>query len=165
MKSVEQNAAVAAPGNASASTEVGTLPVLEERLQVAIERFDAGAVRVRIVTEERVEGTEVELVSTEVRPTIVARGVEVAQKLEPYVDGEDLVVPVYEERTVVERRLFLKEEVRLTRVRSEQRERLDVPLRRERAVVERQQPDGSWVEVDTPQGTELARKPAQSGLS
>lgn len=160
MKSIEPNAAVERADRPAVTAEVGILPVLEERLQVAIERFDAGAVRVRIVTEEHVEGAEVELVSTEVRPMIVARDVEVAQKLEPYIDGEDLVVPVYEERTVIERRLFLKEEVRLTRVRSEQRERLDVPLRRERAVVERQQPDGSWVEIDTPPGTAPAGKPA-----
>lgn len=156
MKSVEPNAAAGVPGSAAVITEVATLPVIEERLEVAVERFDAGAVRVRIVVDERVEGAEVELVSTEVQPTVVARDVEVAQRLEPYIDGEDLVVPVYEERTVVERRLFLKQEVRLTRVRSTQRQQLDVPLRRERAVIERQRPDGSWAEVAAGQGTAIA---------
>ena len=120
------------------------LPLIEERFDVAIERVEAGALRVRIVVDETVQGAEVDLVSTEVRPTVVPRGVEVDARREPYLDGEELVVPVYEERSVIVSKLFLKEEVRLTRIRHEARQTLEVPLRRERAVVERQQPDGSW---------------------
>lgn len=133
------------------------LQLLEERIDVAVERVDAGALRVRIVVDESVENAAVDLVSTEVRPTVVARNVEVDERREPYADGEDLVVPVYEERAVVVRKLFLKEEVRLTRIRHVQQQPLDVSLRRERAVVERQQPDGSWLaEPELLQGTPLA---------
>ena len=133
------------PNIAAPVTEPPTvLPLIEERLEVAVERVEAGALRVRIVVEEMVEAAEVDLVSTEVRPTVVACDVEVDARREPYVDGDELVVPVYEERPVVMVKLFLKEEVRLTRIRHERRESLEVPLRRERAVVERQQADGSW---------------------
>ena len=134
------------------------LPLIEERLDVAIERVEAGALRVRIVVDETVQAAEVDLVSTEVRPTVVPRGVEVDARREPYLDGEELVVPVYEERAVMVSKLFLKEEVRLTRIRHEQRQTLEMPLRRERAVVERQQADGSWrAESDAQAGTSVAR--------
>ncbi len=130
------------------------LPLIEERFDVAIERVEAGALRVRIVVDETVQGAEVDLISTEVRPTVVPRGVEVDARREPYLDGEELVVPVYEERSVIVSKLFLKEEVRLTRIRHKARQTLQVPLRRERAVVERQQLDGSWrIEPDLQAGT------------
>ena len=128
----------------TAQTTTTVLPLIEERLDVAIERAEVGALRVRIVVDETVQAAEVELVSTEVRPMVVPCGVEVDARREPYLDNDELVVPVYEERPVVVLKLFLKEEVRLTRIRHEQQQSLEVPLRRERAVVERQQPDGSW---------------------
>ncbi len=127
-----------------AAEPIAVMPLIEERLNVGIERVEAGALRVRIVIDETVEATEVDLVSTEVRPVVVPRGIEVEARREPYLDGDELVVPVYEERPVWVRKLFLKEEVRLTRIRHERRQPVEMPLRRERAVVERQQPDGSW---------------------
>lgn len=144
------------PGSEPQTT---VLPLVEERVDIAVERVDSGALRVRIVVDETAESTEVDLVQTEVRPTVVPRDVEVDERREPYLDGEELVVPVYEERAVVVHKLFLKEEVRLTRIRHEQRQPVEVSLRRERAVVERQQPDGSWqVEPAVLQGTPLASK-------
>jgi stress response protein YsnF len=73
-------------------------------------------------------------------------GVQVAQPREPWHEGDVLVVPVYEE--VIERRLVLKEEIRLHRQRFSTSHTEQVPLRRQRAVVERRQADGSWAEVD-----------------
>ena len=154
----------AAAARAEADVETGlptVLPLLEERIDVALERVDIGALRVRIVVDESVENAVIDLASTEVRPRVVPHDMEVDARREPYVDGEDLVVPVYEERAVLVRKLFLKEEVRLTRTRHQQQQPFDVPLRRERAVVERQQADGSWLPEPSPlQGAPIAKSGA-----
>jgi stress response protein YsnF len=51
-------------------------------------------------------------------------------------EGETLVVPVIEEVLVVERRLRVKEELRITKVRREQRYRDTVMLKSEQVSVE-----------------------------
>jgi stress response protein YsnF len=55
-------------------------------------------------------------------------------------EGETIVVPVVEEVLVVERRLVLKEEVRIRRVRSTERHQERVTLRRQEAAVNRLPP-------------------------
>jgi len=50
-------------------------------------------------------------------------------------EGDTIVVPIVEEVLVVDRRLFLKEEVRIRRVRSTERHQESVTLRHQEAVV------------------------------
>jgi len=73
-------------------------------------------------------------------------------------EGDTMIVPVLEEVLVVEKRLVLKEELRVTRRRVETREPQTVTLRREDVVVERftahddavtARPDGSAEHVNT----------------
>jgi uncharacterized protein (TIGR02271 family) len=73
-----------------------------------------------------------------------ARGEPVGERREPWLEGEVLVVPVYEEVLVTERRLVLREEIRLTRYRESRVEHHEVPLQRQRAVLERRGADGTW---------------------
>ena len=47
------------------------------------------------------------------------------------------IVPVLEEVLIVEKRLVLKEELRIRRSRSQETEEIPVRLRKQRAVVER----------------------------
>jgi stress response protein YsnF len=56
-------------------------------------------------------------------------------------EGDITMVPVVEERLVVRRRLMLKEEVRIRRVRSTERHHETVKLRYQEAVVMRQKND------------------------
>jgi uncharacterized protein (TIGR02271 family) len=123
-----------------------TLPVVREELHVGTRTEEVGAVRVRVLTEEHSEMLEQPLEQESVVVERVPVGVAVAQAREPWTEGEVLVVPVYEE--VIERRLVLKEEIRLHRQRFTAAHSEQVPLRRQRAVVERRQADGSWAEVD-----------------
>ena len=123
-----------------------TLPVVREELHVGTRTEEVGALRVRVLTEEHSELLEQSLVQESVVVERVPVGVQVAQPREPWHEGDVLVVPVYEE--VSERRLVLKEEIRLHRQRFSTSHTEQVPLRRQRAVVERRQPDGSWAEVD-----------------
>ena len=54
----------------------------------------------------------------------------------PWQEDDAIVVPVYEEQVVVARRLVLKENLRISRVRVTERKRLVEEVRRERPVVE-----------------------------
>jgi stress response protein YsnF len=123
-----------------------TLPVVREELHVGTRTEKVGALRVRVLTEEHSLTLEQPLVQESVVVERVSVGVPVAQPREPWHEGEVLVVPVYEE--VIERRLVLKEEIRLHRQRFSAPHTEQVPLRRQRAVVERRQADGTWTEVE-----------------
>jgi stress response protein YsnF len=52
-------------------------------------------------------------------------------------EGDTTVISIVEEVLVVERRLVLKEEIRLRRVRTTERHRETVTLREQQAVIER----------------------------
>ncbi len=125
-----------------------TVPVLAEELQLARERVETGAVRVRIETNEITQPVELQSSREWVEVARVPVGTTVPQRLPPWQDGDMLVVPVYEERLVVRRELVLTEELRLRRRRDEQTERVDVPLLREHAKVERRDADGGWRPAD-----------------
>ena len=141
----------------TASAAPGTvIPVTEERVEVGTVTTAAGAVRVRIEVDQSRERVAVDDVREEYQPSVRAVGQPAQARRDPYLDGDEVVIPVYEERIVVERRLFLKEEIRLRRARHVFREEHDVPVRRERAVFERQQADGSWREVSVSPGPPVA---------
>ena len=57
------------------------------------------------------------------------------------MEGDITVVPVVEERLVIEKRLFLVEELHLTRTATTEQVEVPTTLRRMRAVVERETPD------------------------
>ena len=57
-------------------------------------------------------------------------------------EGDTTVISVVEEVLVLERRLVLKEEIRLRRVRTTEQHRETVMLREQQAVIERSEPDG-----------------------
>jgi len=154
-----------AGGDAAASTatvalraHAAVVPLMEERVEVGTAVSPVGAVRVRVETAEGVERVAVTDVREEYQPSVRTVGEPAATRRDPYLDGDELVVPVYEERVVVERRLFLKEEIRLRRARHVFQEHHDVPVRRERAVFERLQADGSWREVPLSPGAPVAEQ-------
>lgn len=121
-----------------ADDEPTVIPVLEERLAVGTRRREIEAgVRIRKTVQAREERVDepLRLEEVEVERVAVDRRIDapVAQRYE----GDTLIVPVMEEVLFVEKRLVLKEEIRITRreraVRAPQR----VELRREHATVER----------------------------
>ncbi len=116
------------------------IPVLEERLDVRARPVEIGRARVRKDVEERVERHPVRLRRQEVRVERVPIDREVAGVVEPFMDGDVYVVPVLEEQVVIQRRLVVREEIRVRRVLSEREETLEVPLRGERVTVEEDLP-------------------------
>jgi stress response protein YsnF len=124
--------------------EGGRIELVEERVVLGKELRDVGGVRVSTRTEVATEMVADTLQETavEVEHVPVGRFVDAAE--EPRVEGDVTVVPVYEERLVVEKRLYLVEEVHLRRVTRSREVEVPVEIRRQVAQVERLPPmDGS----------------------
>ena len=113
------------------------LPIIEEEAHVLKRATEVEHVTVRTVPEQEqvVVRDEVRREQVEIRRVTIEREVERA----PAIREEDgvTIIPVLEERLVVEKRLFLVEEVHV--VRTAQAETVELPtmLRRTRVDVER----------------------------
>lgn len=113
------------------------LPIIEEEAHVLKRTTEVEHVTVRTVPEQEqvVVRDEVRREQVEIRRVTIEREVERA----PAIREEDgvTIIPVLEERLVVEKRLFLVEEVHV--VRTAQAETVELPtmLRRTRVDVER----------------------------
>jgi uncharacterized protein (TIGR02271 family) len=121
----------------SAQSAETVIPLLAEDVTVSKQVVETGRVQVARVTHEREQLID-ELLAQE---TAEIERVRIGQPVDtmPAVreEGDTLVIPIVEELLVVERRLFLKEEVRVKRVRSTQRHQETVTLRHHEAVVTR----------------------------
>jgi len=112
------------------------IPVLEEELAVST-REHSRTVRVHKHVHTREETVEVPVHRDEVvvERVPIDRVVETAPQVRR--DGDTMVVPVLEEVLVVEKRLMLKEEIRITLRRTAETNPQRVVLRSEEVVVER----------------------------
>lgn len=123
----------------SAQDDAGpeTLAVLEETLQISKRQFVSGTVRVSTRTDTYDEVAEVELNHDVIDVTSVPVGqvVDIAPSVR--TEGDTTIVPVVEERFVVVKQLYLKEELHIRRQVKREVSEVTVPLRRQRAVVER----------------------------
>jgi uncharacterized protein (TIGR02271 family) len=137
--------AVAAERLDGTGEDEAVLPLAEEALRVGKRRVETGRVRVSVATEAEDRLVRETLRTERVEVERVAVGRELAEgEPVPAARREDdgtLVVPVLEEVLVVERRLVLREEVRLRTVAAEETVERPVTLRRQRAEVERLPPD------------------------
>jgi uncharacterized protein (TIGR02271 family) len=117
--------------------DVLVVPVLEEELHVDKRRVETGRVRLTKQVHERQETVDVPLATEEihVERVPVNRAIETAPPVR--YEGDTMIVPLLEEVIIVEKRLMLREEVRITKRQSETRRPQQVMLRREEALVER----------------------------
>ena len=113
------------------------VPVVAERLKVGRREVETGRVRVtKLVREDQTIVDEPVLAEEVVVERVpVGRFVETAPA--PRQEGNTTVYPVLEEVLVVERRLRLKEEVRVSKRVSETRDRRTVTLRSEDVKIDR----------------------------
>ena len=117
------------------------VPIVEEQLTVASREVETDHVRVRTVTDtdEVLVEESVRIGQLDVTRVAVDRQVDVAP--EPYRTGDTLIISIVEERLVVEKRLFVVEEVHVTGSSRDEAISIPVSLRRMRAVVERDDPN------------------------
>ncbi|EYD78333.1 hypothetical protein Rumeso_00162 [Rubellimicrobium mesophilum DSM 19309] len=132
--------------------ENGVIERVEERAVIGKRIVDEGGIRVSTRTEtvqDTVRDT-LEDVAVEVERVPVGRFVEAAEA--PRSDGDVTILPVYEERLVVEKRLFLVEEVHVRRKARSREVEVPVELHRQVAEVERLPPLGEHASPDTHSG-------------
>ena len=112
------------------------IPIIEEQAHIA-KRLTTERVRVRTspVSEEVVVRDAVQSETVEV--TRVPIGREVAETPLTRTEGDVTIIPVLEERLVVEKRLVLVEEVHVRRTTRTEQIELPTTLRRTRVDVER----------------------------
>jgi uncharacterized protein (TIGR02271 family) len=141
-----------------------SLPVVQEDLRVSTEQVSTGALRVRIEQVDETHQVDLQATLHAVDLQRVPVNQEVDQVREPYSEGDVLVVPVYEETLVLQRRLVLKEEWRIQRTAEHRQWTEPVVLRRDQPRLERRDGEGRWVPDDAaptePRRDAAGRSPA-----
>ena len=120
--------------------ETVSIPVIEEELKLGRETVVTGRVRARTVPEERTETVTEPLLRTDVVVERIPLDREVEEIPSVRDEGDVIVVPVVEERVV--KKLFVVEEVRLSRRASTEDVDQQIELRSGRVVVEREGSSG-----------------------
>jgi uncharacterized protein (TIGR02271 family) len=123
------------------------IPLAEEQIEVARREIERGRVVVRKHVDTREEIAEAVLHQDELSVERVPLGVPVDVAPPVREEGDVLIVPVLEEQLVIQTRLILKEELRITRHRRSETFREPVRLRAERVEVAR---EGGRDPADTP---------------
>jgi uncharacterized protein (TIGR02271 family) len=117
------------------------IPLAEETATVGKRQVVTGRVRMQTVTDtvEELAHADLQQETVEVTRVPIDRIVETTPEVR--TEGELTIVPVVEEVLVVEKRLVLKEELHIRRRATTEAVEVPVTLRKQRAVVERIDPD------------------------
>jgi len=117
------------------------VPLHEEEISVSRREIKKANVQVALVTGTREQLIDEELtqVRVEIERVPIDRVVDVVPPIRQ--EGDITIIPVVEEIVVVERRLVLKEEVRVRRVSTKEQHQETLVLRQQEAVVTREEPD------------------------
>ena len=114
-----------------------------ETLGVGKRVVETGRVRVRRTTTERLEKVKVPLAVETVEIRRVPIGKPIKRKPRVRETANEIIIPVVEEVLVVERRLVLKEELHIRKVRSTENHIEQVTLRQQNVTVDRVAPQSS----------------------
>jgi stress response protein YsnF len=116
-----------------------TIPLTSEELRVDKRSVVTGRVRVKTLVDSFEEVVKETLKTECVQTTRVEIGKEIETVPSVRTEGDTTIIPVVEEVLIVEKRLFLKEEIHIRRVLSNDELEVPVKLRKQRAVVERKE--------------------------
>jgi stress response protein YsnF len=122
------------------SVEEQVIPVLAEQISVERRCVETGRVLATVTTHshERIIKEDLVRDTVEVERVLIGRTVESVPPVRE--EGDATIIPVVEEVLVIERRLILKEEVRLRRVRIRETHAATVVTRSQDVVVTRNEP-------------------------
>jgi uncharacterized protein (TIGR02271 family) len=121
----------------------GSVELREERLVAHKETHEVGEIQVHTEIEQTPGRLEVDAYREEVTVEHEPVGEVVTERVEPWQEADGAyVLPVYEERLVVVKRLVLRERIRIRRVGATERQLFEDTLRRERLVIEDPQQTG-----------------------
>ncbi len=128
-------------GRPGGGDDTVVIPLVAEELRVSKSAVVTGGVRLTKRVSEREETVNEPLLQESVSVERVALGTVVSEAPQARQEGDTLIVPVLEEVLVVEKRLLLKEEVRITRTSTRVHQPQTVTLRTEEAVFEEIAPE------------------------
>ena len=114
------------------------IPIIEEQLQVGKRVVETGTVRLQRHSVERVESLELPLETVSWSVERVAKNELINEVPAPRHEGDYIFYPVVEERVVITRQLVLVEEVRVSRKVTNEQQQINVSLRRDEIIIERQ---------------------------
>ena len=119
-------------------TSKTVIPVIEEAVLLNKKEVATGRLRVETVTDNVQEIVKADLTASNVEVTRVSVEREIDSIPDVRVEGDVTIIPVVEERLVIQKRLFLKEELRLTHSTSSESMEIPVDLRKQRVEVTRE---------------------------
>jgi stress response protein YsnF len=119
------------------------LPLYIEEISVSKRVVPKASVQVSTITHQHEEVINELLAHERVEIERVAIGQRVDVKPEVREEGDTIIVPVVEEVATVERHLVLKEEIRIRKIRSQDRFQEHVLLRKQEGIVKRVELDGN----------------------
>lgn len=138
-----QNRASAYGANAFGQSGQVVIPLLEEELKIARQKVLTGGVRVLKTVTERTETVN----EPTLREQLEVQRVEINKFIEtaPPVryEGDTMIVPLVEEVLVVEKKLVLREEIRILKRRDTVQNPQQIVVRREEATLEQMKPDAN----------------------
>jgi len=135
-----QTANISATGDTGASTEQSTqrtvtLPIIGEELQVQKRLIETG-IRVSKRVHEESAAIDEPFYQEEIEVEHVPINRQIVEPIGLRQEGDVLVIPVLEEVLVVQKQLWLREEVRIAKKRVKRRQQEQIPVRREEVVIE-----------------------------
>ena len=123
--------------NGGRTDVAAVLPLVAEELHIEKEQVEVGRVRIHKHVDER----QIRVDEPRIREQVDVQRHPINQYIEeaPPIryEGETMIIPIVEEVIVIEKRLMLKEELHVTKQRIEEREPIEVTVRKERAEIER----------------------------
>lgn len=109
------------------------IPLVEEQMSLDRRTVPTGRVRIEMHTETVEHRLPAELSRDEVEVVRVPVGRRIDRAPEPVTEGDLTIIPVVEERLVVTRELYLREEVHVRRIR--RHETVEIPAQTRRQTV------------------------------
>ncbi|HET6566360.1 MAG TPA: YsnF/AvaK domain-containing protein [Rhodothermales bacterium] len=119
------------------SEEATVVPVSEESVRIERRARETGRVRVSKHITERTEHIDEPILHDEVEVKRIPVGRILERPVGTRHTGDTTIIPVLEERLVIQKQLILKEEIHVTRRTTTARKVQDVPLRTEEVDVAR----------------------------
>jgi uncharacterized protein (TIGR02271 family) len=113
------------------------VPIIAEQVDVGRRKVTTGRVRLHKRINERQERIDAQRVREQVEVTRVPVNRPVEKSPGVHFEGDTMVIPVLEGVLVVQKRLVVREEVRVRKTRQTIREPQEVTLRSEQIEVER----------------------------
>ena len=124
---------------AEETNDSATMRLAAEELSVAKATTETGRVRVSTHTHEREVLVDENLARETVEIETIPVGLRIHAVPEVRHEGDTTIIPVVEEILFLEKRLMLKEEIHIRRVRTTERFQKKVTLRHQEAVISRVQ--------------------------